>query len=29
LNINLLIYAWEGDRAVFPDLAAYLPRIAS
>ena len=29
LNINLLIYAWEGDRAVFPDLAAHLPRIAS
>jgi hypothetical protein len=29
LNIDLLIYAWEGDRAVFPDLAAYLPRIAS
>ena len=29
LNINLLVYAWEGDRAVFPDLATYLPRIAS
>jgi hypothetical protein len=29
LNINLLIYGWEGDRAVFPDLAAHLPRIAS
>ena len=29
LNIDLLIYGWQGDRAVFPDLAAYLPRIAS
>jgi hypothetical protein len=29
LNIDLLIYGWEGDRAVFPDLATYLPRIAS
>ena len=29
LNIDLLIYGWEGDRAVFPDLAAHLPRIAS
>jgi hypothetical protein len=29
LNIDLLIYAWQGDRAVFPDLAAVLPRIAS
>jgi hypothetical protein len=29
LNIHLLIYTWEGDRAVFPDLAALLPRIAS
>ena len=29
LNIDLLIYGWEEDRAVFPDLAAYLPRIAT
>jgi len=29
LNINLLIYAWEGDRAVFPDLATCLLRIAT
>jgi hypothetical protein len=29
LNIGLLIYGWEGDRAVFPDLAACLPGIAS
>jgi hypothetical protein len=29
LNIDLLIYGWEGDRAIFPDLAAHLPRIAS
>jgi hypothetical protein len=28
LNIDLLIYGWEGDRAVFPDLATPLPRIA-
>jgi hypothetical protein len=29
LNIDLLLYGWEEDRAVFPDLAAHLPRIAS
>jgi hypothetical protein len=29
LNIDLLIYDWAEDRAVFPDLAAHLPRIAS
>ena len=29
LNIELLVYTWEGDRATFPDLAAHLPRIAS
>jgi len=29
LNIDLLIYSWEDDRAVFPDLAAHLSRIAS
>jgi hypothetical protein len=28
LNIDLLIYGWEGDRAVFPGLADILPRIA-
>jgi len=28
LNIDLLIYGWEGDRAVFPDLATHLLRIA-
>lgn len=29
LNINLLLYAWEGDRAVFPGLTDVLPRIAT
>ena len=29
LNIDLLIYGWEGDRAVFPGLAGILPRIAT
>jgi hypothetical protein len=29
LNIDLLIYGWKGDRALFPDLAAFLPRIAT
>lgn len=29
LNIDLLIYIWEGDRAVFPGLTAVLPRIAT
>lgn len=29
LNIDLLIYCWEGDRAVFPGLADLLPRIAT
>ena len=29
LNIDLLIYRWEGDRAVFPGLADVLPRIAT
>jgi hypothetical protein len=29
LNIDLLIYGWEGDRAVFPGLAEILPRIAT
>jgi hypothetical protein len=29
LNIDLLIYGWEGDRAVFPGLAAALSRIAT
>ena len=28
LNIDLLIYGWEGDRAVFPGLTDVLPRIA-
>jgi hypothetical protein len=28
LNIDLLIYGWEGDRAVFPGLTDLLPRIA-
>jgi hypothetical protein len=29
LNINSLIYGWEEDRAIFPDLAACLPQITS
>ena len=29
LNIDLLIYGWEGDRAAFPGLADLLPRIAN
>lgn len=29
LNIDLLIYRWDGDRAVFPDLDALAPGIAS
>ena len=29
LNIDLLIYGWEGDRAVFPGLNTVLPRIAT
>lgn len=28
LNIDLLIYHWQGDRAIFPGLGACLPRIA-
>jgi hypothetical protein len=28
LNIDLLVYGWEGDRALFPGLDAFLPRIA-
>jgi hypothetical protein len=29
LNIDLLIYGWHGDRAIFPDLTALLSRIAT
>ena len=29
LNIDLLIYNWQGDRALFPELAPLLPTIAS
>jgi hypothetical protein len=29
LNIDFLVYGWEEDRAIFPDLAACLTRIAS
>jgi hypothetical protein len=29
LNIDLLIYGWEGDRAVFPGLTALLPQITT
>jgi hypothetical protein len=28
LNIDILVYGWEGDRALFPGLGAFLPRIA-
>ncbi len=28
-NIDILVYDWEGDRASFPGLSAFLPRIAS
>jgi hypothetical protein len=29
LNIDLLIYQWAEDRAVFPDLDALIPRLVS
>ena len=28
LNIDILIYGWQGDRAVFPGLGEFLPAIA-
>jgi len=29
LNIGLMVYGWQGDRALFPDLPALLSRFAN